>query len=159
MKLKNAWKQLKNKLSIFFVKHQNGVKKIKAGVLPYIKTDQGLEFLFMIPSDPFYGGDKPQISKGHMDKGETPLESAIREGEEEIGLKKSNIKSYKKFKSKIQGMQDSYIMYVYAIELKDKNNFGKVGRESTGRVWINEKDINQVRKSQYNIVKHFLNVL
>jgi len=64
---------------------------IKAGIIPCIKKDKQLFMLFMKPSDPKFGGPDYQIAKGHIDKDESPLQAAIREGYEELGLKPTNI--------------------------------------------------------------------
>ena len=59
----------------------------KAGLLPYYEDESGkLWFCLMIPSDPSYGGTHPQIAKGNIDAGESAMETAIREGKEELGL-------------------------------------------------------------------------
>lgn len=68
-------------------------KKIyRAGVIPYYLNEEGEPvMMFMLPSDPNYGGDKLQISKGKIEDNETEAVAAIREGEEELGLKQTNI--------------------------------------------------------------------
>lgn len=60
----------------------------KAGLLPYRYRDDEIEYLFMKSSDAQYGGPLPQVSKGVVEPGETFLEAALREAEEELGLKK-----------------------------------------------------------------------
>lgn len=40
----------------------------------------------MVPSDEKYGGLAPQIAKGQIDEGETPVQAAVREAYEELGL-------------------------------------------------------------------------
>jgi 8-oxo-dGTP pyrophosphatase MutT (NUDIX family) len=60
-------------------------KKERGGLLPYYIENDEIYFCLMIPSDPMFGGSKPQISKGGLDKGETTLQAAIREAKEELG--------------------------------------------------------------------------
>jgi len=103
--------------------------KQKAGIIPYYfdpKDDQ-LKFVFMVSSDPAFGGPKPMISKGEVEEGEELLEAAIREGEEELGLKKSNfaeapfLLDTRTFKSHFGDFEQT----TYAVEIKDKKDFGK----------------------------------
>lgn len=67
-------------------------KYYRAGLLPFIVEDGLVKFLLMKPADPRYGGDKFQIAKGKIESGETPLQGALREAEEELGLIVTNIK-------------------------------------------------------------------
>ena len=63
----------------------------RAGVIPYVIENDKIVMMFMKPSDPTYGGNQFQVSKGHVEPGESSVEAAIREGEEELGLFKGNI--------------------------------------------------------------------
>ena len=45
----------------------NDLVKQKAGFVPYIMTENGPLFMFMITSNPLYGGSKPMLSKGGVD--------------------------------------------------------------------------------------------
>ena len=38
-----------------------------------------------------YGGTSPQLAKGKIERGDSVIDTAWREGEEELGLKKSNM--------------------------------------------------------------------
>lgn len=68
-----------------------GKKKEKAGIIPFFFRHNEPRMLFMRPSDPDYGGTKFQIAKGNIDKGENPLEAALRECSEELGLIDTNV--------------------------------------------------------------------
>jgi len=57
----------------------------RAGLLPYYIKDNEIYIAFMVPSNPKFGGDKPQIAKGHIEPGYTAIETAIKEGHEELG--------------------------------------------------------------------------
>lgn len=68
-------------------------KKERGGLLPYYIKDGNIYFCLMIPSDPKFGGKQPQISKGGVDPGEKPKQTAIREAKEELGyIHKSHYK-------------------------------------------------------------------
>jgi len=60
-------------------------KKYRGGLLPYYIKDDKVFFCLMIPSDPKFGGKEPQISKGGVDPGEKPIQTAVREAKEELG--------------------------------------------------------------------------
>ena len=50
----------------------------------------------MQPSIILFGGDKFQVCKGGANKGENVQKAALREGEEELGIKKKYLKFIKK---------------------------------------------------------------
>lgn len=66
-------------------------KLYRAGFLPYRIVNCRVEFLFMLPADERYGGDRYQIAKGKVEEGETALQAALREASEELGLIEDNI--------------------------------------------------------------------
>ena len=126
-------------------------KPLKAGIIP---TFNG-EMMFMISSDGEFGGTDPMISKGHIDDGETPEEAAIREGGEELGLKRSNFASKPKlaWQDEIKGLTASYIMSIYTVEVKNKEDFGKFHYETAETVWMSKNQFAKTgRKSQRDIV-------
>ena len=111
----------------------------RAGIVPYIWDDKKQDYimLFMVPSLSKYGGPQIQIGKGGVDKGESVLQAATREGKEELGLKKSNFleKPFELGKYS-QGSGDSlYYMTVYAVEIKDKKDFNKPHFETKFTTW------------------------
>lgn len=70
--------KFKNRFNIII--ENNNVKR--AGVIPYRFNDKGeVEVYCMIPSDPAYGGSAPQLAKGKIDRGESAINTAWREGE------------------------------------------------------------------------------
>ncbi len=120
MTIKTIEKKLKNRQPSTVGKH-----KFFSVTLPIVKTSEGLSFLFEVrsshlntqPGDICFPG-------GSMEKDETPLECALREMEEEIGIPKS--------KTKVLGQFDTlygyagYTLYSFAVEiptetLKDLN--------------------------------------
>jgi 8-oxo-dGTP pyrophosphatase MutT (NUDIX family) len=135
------------------------VKK-RAGIIPYIIENGEVKMLFFIPSDPDYGGDKFQIAKGRVDQGEEVEKTAIREGEEELGLKKENIKSVTLVsKEVISGMDNyNYDFYLYVAEVYNKEDFGEFGYETGEIGWLTiDEYVQKGRKSQLEIVKKCYN--
>lgn len=63
----------------------------RAGAIPYYTENDQLYFLFMLPSNPKYGGSDFQIAKGKCEDGEAAIETAKREAQEELGLDPLNI--------------------------------------------------------------------
>lgn len=135
----------------------------KAGFLPYIMVDGVPQFMFMIPSDPEYGGDKPTVAKGGIDEGESPKQAGIREAEEELGLKKSNVNPSTirlAWAGEIKGMSSSYFMSIFMGEVKDKSDFNKPHFETKETVWLSLDDFKKHgRQSQVEIVEKAASLL
>lgn len=75
------------------------MKKVeRAGLLPYrLSNNWKVEYLFMKPSDPTYGGSNFQIAKGHVDPTDASyLAAALRECEEELGVSADQFESIEK---------------------------------------------------------------
>ncbi len=133
----------------------------KAGLIPYVIEDGQLKMLFMVSSDPQFGGPDPMISKGGVDDGESPYEAAIREAEEELGLIRSNMKRnpYVLMDLELTGLDDTYLMRVFACEMKSKDDFGSHGYETARTVWMTVDEFNRTgRKSHRPIVNRFATV-
>lgn len=110
-------------------------KVYRAGVIPfYINNEGEIEMFFMVPSDTKYGGDSPQFCKGKVEKGETDEEAAIREAEEELGLKTSNVDWF------------SYLgiflgrTHIYICEVQDKEDFNEPHFETASTHWLTLKE-------------------
>ena len=129
--------------------------KFKAGVIPYVIIDGKLEMLFVISSDPNYGGSDPGIIKGGADDGETPEQTALREMYEEVGIRKESIKSTTEvYSGKLTGLSTTYQMHVFAVELEEKPNLKIDSHEIAEAVWMTYNEfITEGRKSQREIVK------
>ena len=112
--------------------------KQKAGIIPYYIDKDGLpRMMFMIPSDPAYGGSSFQIAKGFIDAGEDDRTAETREGAEELGLVESNIKHIERIASKVlTGTVDTYQMTVFAAEIIDPTNFVETDYETEERGWL-----------------------
>lgn len=128
-------------------------KERKAGFIPYFfdKTIGKFKYLMMVSSDARFGGDKPMVSKGGQDPGETDEETALREAEEELGLVRSNVHgcwhlcklSYKNYK-----------LSIFAGEVKDVSNFVTPCYETEYTVWMTaEQFLKEGREDHYSIVE------
>lgn len=126
----------------------------KAGFMPFVIENGVPLYLFMVSSDATFGGAKPQISKGHVDKGETPEQAGIREAEEELGLRRSNIGPVLKgWSGKQTGLTATYLMAIYAAQVKSKTAFDKPHYETERTVWLSAEEFKtQGRKEQAAIV-------
>jgi len=117
----------------------NSDNKPRAGLIPYYLDSRGNVFmLFMIPSDSAYGGSKPQIAKGKIDPGETPLQAAIREAHEELGLNPSNT-----FKIRKLGVETNPYkagLHLYLAQVKNPTKFDKFSNETAEIHWLTPED-------------------
>lgn len=135
----------------------------KAGVIPYIRTERGVEMLFMVTSDAKFGGPDPMIGKGNIDPGETPEQAGLREGHEELGLKESNFANtpFLVKDLEIQGLcGDPYTMRIFAVEVKSKDDFDVPHYETDHTVWMTGVEyFNKGRKNQWEFVSVLMSLL
>lgn len=89
----------------------------RAGLIPfYVEEDGTVKMMFMVPTENEWIESIPQISKGRVEPGEMVMRSAIREAQEELGLKRSNL-------SRIEPIgQYSTIMF-YIGQINDPDDF------------------------------------
>jgi len=108
--------------------------KIKAGGFPfYIKSGTLYVCLFKSNND-YYGGEKPQMSKGHIDEGESPLDAALRECHEELGIE-------------IIGEVEDYTQAVFGFNVQCEKEV-QIGTEGTG-VWMEYAEaVKEIRTTQ-----------
>jgi len=129
----------------------------RAGFLPYVIENDEPVFYFMKPSKPNYGGPLFQVAKGRMDKGETAIETALREAKEELGLKRSNIKPDTVklvWRGKVRGSEETYTLSVYMGEVKKKDNFKEPHHETGETAWLTAKEFSkQGRQPQQHIIR------
>jgi len=104
----------------------------RAGMIPFYVTDEGeILMMFMIPSDPTYGGAEFQIAKGKVDPGENYETAAVREAEEELGLLMTNTINDVYFMGRYLGR-----MYIHIVQVKSVTDFNAPHYE-TGQVgWL-----------------------
>jgi 8-oxo-dGTP pyrophosphatase MutT (NUDIX family) len=108
-------------------------KRARAGIYPVFIDQNGQMWVcLMIPSDPAYGGPQPQMGKGRVDDGQTNEEAAVREGEEELGLRRDNMGKVELItRQTIAGLQTSYDIYVYSTIVEDPKAFDEPHYESS----------------------------
>jgi len=114
-------------------------KRARAGIIPYMRDGSTLRYLVMVSSDPKFGGPRPMISKGKIEPMEGTLDAALREGEEELGLKRRNIR-----KGTIRDLADervvlhsgAYDLTLFSCEIIDKYDFGKWCDETEYILWM-----------------------
>lgn len=115
-------------------------KRARAGVIPYMYCeDSKIRYLMMVSSDPKFGGPRPMISKGKIEPMEGTLEAAIREGEEELGLRRRNIRE-----GTIRDLADervvlhsgAYDLTLFSCEIIDRYDFGKWCDETDYILWM-----------------------
>lgn len=112
-------------------------KRSRAGLIPFMKDGGELMYLMMVSSDPKFGGPRPMISKGKIEEGETPLETAIREAEEELGFKQRNARGaiLNVFDGRQELYSGAYHLSVYGVEIQDKYDFDKWCSETEYTLW------------------------
>lgn len=114
-------------------------KRARAGLIPYIVGDDGsLSYLMMVSSDPKYGGPRPMISKGKIEDGETKIETAIREAEEELGFKVRNARGTLKeiADERVVLYSGTYDLAVFGVEIMDRYDFDKWCDETEYTLWL-----------------------
>ncbi|ASV44340.1 hypothetical protein PBI_SCTP2_325 [Salicola phage SCTP-2] len=136
----------------------NGKIVRRAGIIPYIIDNDGnIHVYTMIPSDPDYGGTQPQIAKGKMHNNLTSEQTAWNEGEEELGLIKSNTKNFELLKvypynQDHSGSNDN--LAVYIVEVIDSEKWNEPHYETGWSGWINiTNNLSKIRDIQQNIFK------
>jgi predicted NUDIX family NTP pyrophosphohydrolase len=129
--------------------------KHKAGVIPYYTDEEGTHMLFMKPSNAKFGGSHYQIAKGNIDTGEDAQSAAMREGAEELGLAMSNVtKVTKLVTQRLTGLDETYIITVYAAEIRDPAAFSSPHYETGSVKWMTAEEFRASgRLSQLSIVQ------
>lgn len=119
---------------------ENGYEKMaRAGLIPFMLNEDGVPaFLMMVSSDPKFGGPRPMISKGKIEIGESKLQGAIREAEEELGFKRRNARGeYLPIADeRVRLHSGSYDLAVFGVEIMDKYDFGMWCDETEYTTWL-----------------------
>ena len=94
--------------------------------------------MFMVPSDPTFSGNDPQMAKGRIDDGEDAQDASVREAAEELGLRASNIESIHRLGVYLGRTT------VFIAKVKDKNDFGTTDEETLETMWLSIEQFNYV---------------
>ncbi len=76
---------------------ENVKKQVVAGFIIFRRMEDGLKYLLL-----YRRGNYWNFPKGHFEQGENAMSTAIREGEEETGLKKTELKIVPNFKTYVR---------------------------------------------------------
>jgi len=134
--------------------------QLRAGIVPYY-VDQGTIWVrLMIPSNSDFGGTKLQIGKGRVEPGEDVQETAVREGEEELGLKRTNFAGpiVMVGQSLITGQEETYTFYCYAVQVKNVKNFNQPHYETGWSGWVpSEEALSKIKNAQKSLLLATIN--
>ena len=135
----------------------------KAGFIPYyISSDGKIKMLFMVPSDPFYGGPDPQIAKGGIDNNDSALSTALREAKEELGLKESNIEldTLHLISSEHPEPSRDYSLITYAAKVSDPEDFLTPHYETGSTHWLTLTEFEAVgRQCHRSIARKLISII
>ncbi len=132
----------------------------KAGFIPYMvdPKDGQFKMLFMVASDPRYGGPRPMISKGTIEPNEDILTAALREATEELGLKRENLKNdpFKLWEGFVALKTSKYDLSIYAAEIKDKSDFDKWESETLYATWMTNESFQEKGRRDHKPIVQLL---
>lgn len=114
-------------------------KRSRAGLIPFVRgDDEVIRYLMMVCSDPKFGGPRPMISKGKIEAGESTIEAAVREAEEELGFQIRNTRGAPSlvFEGRQELFSGAYYLTVYGVEILDRSDFGKWCDETEYTLWL-----------------------
>ncbi|CAF0995581.1 unnamed protein product [Adineta steineri] len=129
-------------------------RRIAAGFIIFRRLERNpIEYLLLQTS---YGEHHWTPPKGHLDKGESPLQAAERETKEEAGLDKNDLEYYNKFEEKItyniNGRPKDVFYYLARIRNAQQNV--KLSNEHQNLIWSNLQDACNLVK--YNEMQNVL---
>lgn len=107
-------------------------KIYRAGMVPYVMQDGEPLFCLQLVSDPLRGGPDPQISKGKIEEGEDEAYAAIREAQEELGLKEENMMLETLTCLGVRLGRTTF----FHVQVLDKENFGPFCNETRAVEWL-----------------------
>jgi len=104
-----------------------------ASIIYHVTQGGPIHVLLVKPSDPNYGGPDFQVPKGVIDPGETSIDTALREAEEEAGLNQGNMVSIFK-------VHNYDHITLYAIEVVRMEDFNQPDYEVAEARWFMLRD-------------------
>lgn len=134
----------------------------KAGMIPYhIDEDGVIRMLFMVASDPRFGGPKPMISKGDIEEGEDEKIAAIREAQEELGLRDDNMlhQPWKGWSGHVKLRSSEYDLTIYACQVASlkRSLFDKPHFETRFTVSMTQDRFHEIGRADHKpIVDHII---
>ena len=127
------------------IKRLGGQDVLRSGVIPILEENGKTYAYCMIPSNVNFGGDKPQMAKGHLEEGYSILENALKESGEEIGLIQENV-------CNIRFVGVFHKIAVFACNVKDKNQWKDFEWETSWAGWVDiTDDASRIRDFQQEI--------
>ncbi len=131
-------------------------KQVVAGFVVYRRTSDGIKFLLL-----YRRGNYWNFPKGHFMPGERTIDVALRELEEETGIKKAELRilpdfrAYERFYFKIgnQGIYDTVILFLAETH---KAEVKIALREHSGYAWFLYHDAVNVIGKKYGDTKKVL---
>jgi len=131
-------------------------KQVVAGFVVYRKTSDGIKFLLL-----YRRGNYWNFPKGHFEPGERTIDAALRELEEETGIKKAdiriapNFRAYERFYFRVgnQGIYDTVILFLAETH---KAEIVIRPREHSGYGWFLYHDALNVIGKKYGDTRNVL---
>ncbi|MEK7608574.1 MAG: NUDIX domain-containing protein [Patescibacteria group bacterium] len=131
-------------------------KQVVAGFVVFRRTQEGIKFLLL-----YKRGNYWNFPKGHFETGENSLATALRETEEETGIKRSELRiipefrAYEQFsfRSGNQKIHDTVILYLAETRRADVRI---APREHSGFAWFLHQDALKALGSKYVGTKRVL---
>ncbi len=136
--------------------HKTVKKQIVAGFVVYRKTHDGIKFLLL-----YKRGNYWNFPKGHFETGETSLATALRETEEETGIKPSdlriipNFRAYERFHFE-RGHERIFDTVILFLAETREANIRISPREHSGFAWFLYHDAMRLIPKKYEATKRVL---
>ena len=131
-------------------------KQVVAGFVVYRRTSDGIKFLLL-----YRRGNYWNFPKGHFKAGERSIDTALRELEEETGIKKTelriipNFRAYERFYFRVgnEGIYDTVILFLAETHKADVKI---TPREHSGFAWFLYRDAMNIIGKKYGTTRNAL---
>lgn len=131
-------------------------KQVVAGFVIFRRTSEGTKFLLL-----YRRGSYWNFPKGHFKPGERTIDAALRELEEETGIKKSdlhiipNFRAYERFQFRVENERifDTVILFLAETHKADVKI---IPREHSGYAWFLPRDAMTVIGKKYEDTRKVL---